>query len=174
MVQLQACFCLTFIVLLQSSFKCIEGLLFFLRVYLQHKLHATPRNRLIYWTIPRVILLQWTLSATTKLNLNFFFFFFIIHSLRAHRPIGMRPAGTVFVFQQRQSQNMANNVAEGRGAARSADPVSLTVWRGAEERQQAAVAEMDSHLWITAQPPAAHTSESQLNLQSSISETWDD
>jgi len=41
---------------------------------------------------------------------------------------------------------MANNVAEGRGGARSADPVSLRVWRGAEERQQAAVAEMGSHL----------------------------
>lgn len=53
-----------------------------------------------------------------------------------------------------QSLNMANNVAEGRGAARSADPASLRVWRSAEERQQAAVAEMDSHLWITPQHPA--------------------
>lgn len=38
--------------------------------------------------------------------------------------------GPFLVFQQRQSQNMANNVAEGRGAARSADPLSLAGCRG--------------------------------------------
>lgn len=56
---------------------------------------------------------------------------------------------SVFVFQQRQSQNMANNVAEGRGASRSADPASVRVWRGAEQRHQAAAADMGSHFWST-------------------------
>ena len=41
---------------------------------------------------------------------------------------------------------MADNDAEGRGAARAADPLSVRVWRGAEGRQQAAVEEMGSHL----------------------------
>lgn len=86
--------------------------------------------------------MQGPMSAPSKCNLNFF----LPIPSRAHRPIGMRSAGTVFVFQQRQSQNMANNDAEGRGAARAADPLILRVWRGAEERQQAAVAEMGSHL----------------------------